>query len=180
MQRYTPRNKGWETILFVFFISKLIRNTYAPERKKHDTEAQKYDISEKETLAIKLMEVIMIEISRNSIYNDLSGSACGSVNIVFVDAEIVLRDEAETVYFFGEWDSELCESRCMSTRKSMLDICARLTNNADDIDLLTAERRRIESERIADDDKYQNYYTEIKRMISKEMSSHGYKSVFTD
>ena len=121
----------------------------------------------------------MIEISRNSIYNDLSGTACGPVNIVFVDAEIELRDGSETVYIFGEWDSESCEIRCMTIRKSMLAICRRL-KKSDDINLLTDERRQIESERIFDDEKYRNFYTEIRNMITKEIVAHGYKPGFND
>ena len=164
----------------VFHFKIDIRNTYVQEREKHATEAQKYDISVEETLISQLVEVYMTEISKKIIFHDMTGTACGPVNFATIDAELTIQDGTETVYIFGDWDTESCEIRCMAVRNSIFDICEKVANDKENIDLLTAERNEIESEKIADDDKYQDYYTEIKRMISKEMASHGYKPDFTD
>ena len=68
----------------------------------------------------------------------------------------------------------------MAVRESMFDVCARLKNDAEDIDELAAEREHIEAGRITDDEKYRNFYTEITNMITKEMEAHGYKPDFDD
>ena len=123
----------------------------------------------------------MHEINRRISFNDEAGTACGPVNFATIDAEIAIQDGTETVYVFGEWVSEAYdEIHCMAVRESMFDVCARLKNNAEDIDELAAEREHIEAGRITDDEKYRNFYTEITNMITKEMEAHGYKPDFDD
>ena len=118
----------------------------------------------------------MKEISRQSVYSETEGIACGPVGITAVDAEIVVDDNGEKVFLHAQWVCEAGDEILFeATRESIYEVYEKLnTADGDEFEALIEERDRIEAGKIADDSKYQAFYDELVKMIDEEKAANGF------
>lgn len=124
------------------------------------------------------------EISRRVMYHEDGGLACGPIFICAVHAEILLDNDGNKEYIYGEWVSEAGdEIYYQLSEKSFYDIFERIykAKSQSEEDRILAEKDKIPcTEPDEDDPVYKPFMDELKKMIIREMEENGLEPDFDE
>ena len=122
------------------------------------------------------------EISRRSRYEYDEGIACGPVSTTLIEAEITIEEDGQLIYLYAQWVDAADEIYFIAAKESAYGISERImkAETQEEQDKLFEEFNRIDKEKLADDDRFKEYYNELEAMVVEEAKALDIGYFFED